>query len=133
MTKNDFKDISTKHSVRGKLIEGKIIKKKSKKTAHIEITRTKFIPKYERYLVKKSKFAVHVPEDIDVSVNDIVLCGETKKISKTKSMIIIKKIDKASTNKASTNKASTNKASTNKIIKDEEVLVPTDGDLNETN
>ncbi|MDD4221065.1 MAG: hypothetical protein PHQ07_01620, partial [Candidatus ainarchaeum sp.] len=61
------------------------------------------------------------------------LCGETKKISKTKSMIIIKKIDKASTNKASTNKASTNKASTNKIIKDEEVLVPTDGDLNETN
>jgi small subunit ribosomal protein S17 len=113
MTKNDFKDISTKHSVRGKLIEGKIIKMKSKKTAHIEITRTKFIPKYERYLVKKSKFAVHVPEDIVVAVNDFVLCGETKKISKTKSMIIIKKIDEISTNK--------------------EIPIPADGDLDETN
>ena len=64
---------------------------KSKKTAHVEIKTIKFIPKYERYLVKKSTFAVHVPEGMDVTVGDTVLCGETRKISKTKSMVIIKK------------------------------------------
>jgi len=80
-------------SVRGKLIEAKIIRMKSKKTAHVEVKTIKYIPKYERYLVKKSRFAVHVPDEITVAVGDTVLCGETRKISKTKSMIILKKID----------------------------------------
>lgn len=80
-------------SVRGKLIEGKIIKMKAKKTAQVEVKTIKFIPKYERYLVRKSKYAVHVPEGVSVSVGDDVLCGETRKISKTKSFVIIKKIN----------------------------------------
>ncbi|MDD3178619.1 MAG: 30S ribosomal protein S17 [Candidatus ainarchaeum sp.] len=80
-------------SVRGKMVEGKVIRMKSKKTAQIEISRTKFIPKYERYLFEKSKFAAHVPDGLEISVGDNVLCGETRKISKTKSMIVIKKQD----------------------------------------
>jgi small subunit ribosomal protein S17 len=86
MTKLNF-------SVRGKLIEGKVIRMKSKKTAHIEIQRIKYIPKYERYLIKKNSYAVHIPDDIDISIGDKVLCGETRKISKTKSFVVIKKID----------------------------------------
>ncbi len=88
--------VEKKKSVRGKLIEGTIIKMKAKKTAQVEVVTTKYISKYERSLVKKSKYAVHVPEDISVSVGDYVLCGETRKISKTKSLIIIKKINKKS-------------------------------------
>jgi len=80
-------------SIRGKLIEAKIIRMKSKKTAHVEIKTIKFIPKYERYLVKKSIFAVHIPDELNVNIGDTVLCGETRKLSKTKSMIIIKKIE----------------------------------------
>ena len=92
--KKDAKiNTKTSFSVRGKLIEAKIIRMKSKKTAHVEVKTIKFIPKYERYLIKKSKFAVHVPDDVLVSVGDTVLCGETRKISKTKSMIILNKID----------------------------------------
>lgn len=82
-----------KLSVRGKLIEGKITKMKAKKTAQVEIKVIKYIPKYERYLVNKKRYSVHVPEDVDVKVDDNVLCGETRKISKTKSFVIIKKID----------------------------------------
>ncbi len=85
--------IESKISVRGKLIEGKIIRMKTKKTAHIEVKRTKYIPKYERYLLVKNTYAVHVPEGIAIAVGDTVQCGETRKISKTKSMIVLKKID----------------------------------------
>lgn len=81
-------------SIRGKVLEGKVVRMKSKKTAHIEITRTKYIPKYERYLMEKSKFAAHVPDGLEISVGDDVVCGETRKISKTKSMVVIKKQDK---------------------------------------
>ena len=80
-------------SIRGKLIEAKIIRMKSKLTASVEVKNTKFIPKYERYVLKKSHFSVHVPEGMDVAVGDVVLCGETRKISKTKSMIVIKKVE----------------------------------------
>lgn len=79
-------------SVRGKLIEGKVIRLKSKDTAQIETRTTKYIKKYERYLVKINKYSVHVPENISLSIGDMVLCGETRKISKTKSMLVIKKI-----------------------------------------
>ncbi len=81
-------------SVRGKLIQGKIIKLKSQKTAVIEIEKVKYIRKYERYQVVTKKYPVHIPDDMVVNVGDIVLCGETRKISKTKSFVILKKIEK---------------------------------------
>jgi small subunit ribosomal protein S17 len=80
-------------SVRGKLIEGKVLKLKAKKTAQIEVKTTKYIPKYERYLVNRNRYSVHVPDEISLVVGDNVLCGETRKISKTKSFVVIKKID----------------------------------------
>ena len=82
-----------KLSIRGKLIEGKVVKMKAKKTAQIEIKTTKYISKYERYLVNRSRYSVHVPEDITIAVGDDVLCGETRKISKTKSFVVMKKIN----------------------------------------
>ena len=82
----------SKISVRGKLFEGQITKMKAKNTAHILIKKTKYIPKYERYLVTRKVYPVHVPDNMDVAVGDVVLCGETRKLSKTKSKIIIRKL-----------------------------------------
>jgi len=82
----------SKISVRGKLFEGQITKMKTKNTAHVIIKQTKYIPKYERYLVVRKVYPVHVPDDMDVAVGDMVLCGETRKLSKTKSKIIIRKL-----------------------------------------
>ena len=82
----------SKISVRGKLFEGQITKMKAKNTAHIIIKQTKYIPKYERYLVVRKVYPVHVPDGLDVAVGDMVLCGETRKLSKTKSKIIIRKL-----------------------------------------
>ena len=88
-----FQKGGKKINVRGKTIEGVIVRMKSKKTAHIETKTIKFIPKYERYLVNKSVYPVHVPDGLDVAVGDTVLCGETRKLSKTKSFIILEKIN----------------------------------------
>jgi len=82
----------SKISIRGKLFEGQITKMKTKNTAHVIIKQTKYIPKYERYLVVRKVYPVHVPDDMDVAVGDMVLCGETRKLSKTKSKIIIRKL-----------------------------------------
>lgn len=82
----------SKISIRGKLFEGQITRMKTKNTAYISIKQTKYIPKYERYLVVRKVYPVHVPDGMDVAVGDMVLCGETRKLSKTKSKIIIRKL-----------------------------------------
>src|SRR6056297_3653032 len=79
--------------IRGKVIAGEVLRKKSAKTAYILKTEYRYVPKYERYLKVKHTFAVHCPECKDIKVGDKVLCGETKKISKTKSYVIIKKLN----------------------------------------
>lgn len=86
-------------SVRGKVVEGKIIRMKAQKTAVIEIKTTKFIRKYERYLTEKSRLAVHCPDCMEISVGDWVLCGETRKLSKTKAFVVLKKLDVAGRSK----------------------------------
>ncbi len=79
-------------SVRGKTLQGTVVKKKALKTAVIQIEKAKYIRKYERYMKKKVKIPVHCPECMDINIGDIVLVGETRKLSKTKSFVIMKKL-----------------------------------------
>lgn len=79
-------------SVRGKTLQGIVVKKKAIKTAVIQMEKTKYIRKYERYMKKKVKIPVHCPECMEINIGDIVLVGETRKLSKTKSFVIMKKL-----------------------------------------
>jgi small subunit ribosomal protein S17 len=79
--------------VRGKLIEGVVVKKKNLKTVQVLIEERRFIPKYERYIKLRHKYSVHCPECLDINLGDKVLCGECRKISKTKSFVVMKKLD----------------------------------------
>ena len=79
-------------SVRGKTLQGIVVKKKAIKTAVIQMEKTKYIRKYERYMKKKVKIPVHCPECMGINIGDIVLVGETRKLSKTKSFVIMKKL-----------------------------------------
>ena len=83
-------------SVRGKSIEGVVIRKKANKTAVIQMEKIKYIRKYERYMKKTVKLPVHCPECMDINIGDVVQVGETRKISKTKSFVILKKVGKVS-------------------------------------
>ena len=80
--------------VRGNVFTAKVIRQKSPKTAVVERELVTYVPKYERYAKKRSRLAVHIPDNMKVSVGDLVKIGETRKISKTKSFIIMEILKK---------------------------------------
>ena len=77
---------------RGRSFIGTIIQSKAQKTATVEWTRKHYIPKFERYEKRRSHLKVHNPSCINAIKGDLVRIGETRKISKTKSFVILEKI-----------------------------------------
>jgi small subunit ribosomal protein S17 len=77
------------YSVRGNVFEGKVVSAKANKTVTVEREIFHYVSKYERYKKVKSKIKVHNPESINAKEGDIVKIGQTRKISKTKSFIVI--------------------------------------------
>jgi small subunit ribosomal protein S17 len=75
-------------NVRGNKFVGVVTKAKAPKTVTVEWTRYVYIPKYERYEKRRSK--VHAHDELGVKEGDVVLIGETRKISKTKSFVVLK-------------------------------------------
>ncbi len=75
---------------RGRKQVGTIVKAKAQKTATLEYTWKRFVPKYERFLVRRTRLTVHNPSEIDAKTGDIVEVQECRPISKTKSFIITK-------------------------------------------
>ncbi len=85
-------DTCPKHGslkTRGALVEGLVVSTKPKKTAIIMLQRYRKVTKYERLEKRKSKIAVHVPSCMQVNVGDKVRVSECRKVSKTKSFVLI--------------------------------------------
>jgi len=78
--------------VRGSQFIGRVASSKGKKTVIVERDYTKYIYKYERSLRKKSRIPAHNPECIHAKVGDMVRIGETRRISKTKSFVVLEVI-----------------------------------------
>lgn len=80
--------------VRGIILEGVVVSNKPKNTVVVEREYLHFVPKYERYERRKSRINAHKPECMEINVGDKVKIGECKKISKTKSFVVIEKVQK---------------------------------------
>ena len=80
-----------KISLRGKIIEGRVVSTKAQKTAIIEVSYLHYVPKYERYERRRSRIAAHNPECINAKKGDWVRAVETRRISKTKAFVIFEK------------------------------------------
>jgi len=80
-------------SIRGKILKGKVISTKLRRTVVVERNYLHFLPKYERYERRRSKISVHKPDCIDVTVGDKVKIAECRPLSKTKHFVIIEKIN----------------------------------------
>ena len=78
--------------IRGAIIEGIVVSTKPKNTVIIEKEYLRFIPKYERYERRKTKVNAHKPPCMDIKVGDKVKVGECRKVSKTKSFVVMEKI-----------------------------------------
>jgi len=83
-----------KYPVRGVVFEGIVIRQKTPKTCVVRRKIVSYIPKYERSLIKSKKYAVHIPENMNVGVGDLVRIGESRKISKTKNFVIMSIVKK---------------------------------------
>jgi small subunit ribosomal protein S17 len=76
--------------VKKELLKGKVIKKDTTNSATIEWFRSKYVPKYERYEIKRSRLRVHNPPAVNAQIGQQVLVARTRPISKTKHHVIIK-------------------------------------------
>lgn len=76
-------------SVRGRVFQGTVVSAAMQKTAVVEWSRKKFIRKYERFENRKTRVKAHNPENINAKEGDVVKIGETRKLSKTKSFVIL--------------------------------------------
>lgn len=78
-----------KLSVRGQILDGTVVNDKMEKTIIIEKERLRFIPKYERYEKRTSRYPAHNPPCLDAGVGNFVRIMECKPISKTVSFVVI--------------------------------------------
>jgi len=83
-----------KIKVRGLYFQGRVIKKSDPKTVTVEWTRYYWIPKYERYELRRSRARAYVPACLDIQEGDEVLIAETRPLSKTKHFVVLGKLKK---------------------------------------
>ncbi len=76
-------------SVRGKLIEGKIVSAKAPKMVVIQQEYPKMIAKFKRYARSRSMTHAYKPSCIDAKEGAVVLIAECKPISKSVSFVVI--------------------------------------------
>jgi len=80
-------------NVKNELFKGTVVKKDINHSATIEWSRQHYVPKFERYEVRRSRMRVHNPACIDANIGQTVLVAKTRPISKTKNHVIIKIIE----------------------------------------
>nr|AJS12796.1 30S ribosomal protein S17P [uncultured archaeon] len=81
---------------RGRIFEGKVIKKFHKRIA-IEFERMIYIRKYERYAKSKTKIHAHLPTCMEdkINVGDLIKVMECRPLSKIIHFTVIEKIKNA--------------------------------------
>ena len=75
-------------STRGRQFVGKVVSAKAQKTVTVVWPRLCYVPKYERYLNKRTKVKAHNPECMGAVEGDIVKIMECRPLSKTKNFVI---------------------------------------------
>jgi small subunit ribosomal protein S17 len=77
-------------SVRGQTLEGTVVSTDMAKTVIVEREYDVFVPKYDRYMKRRSRIPAHVPGVLEpLSVGDEVRIAETRPLSKTKAHVVV--------------------------------------------
>ena len=80
-------------SVRGQTLEGEVASTDMDKTVVVEREYDVRVPKYDRYMKRRSRVPAHAPECFDIEVGDTVSIAETRPLSKTKSHVVVEVTD----------------------------------------
>jgi len=76
-------------SVRGRIFEGTVISDKMDKGVVVEWDYLMALPKYKRFMRKKSRVVAHNPPCINAHKDNVVRIAECRPLSKTKSFVVI--------------------------------------------
>ena len=80
-------------AVRGQTIEGRVASTDMDKTVIVEREYDVKVPKYDRYMKRRSRVPAHHPPCLSLDVGDTVRIAETRPLSKTKSHVVIEKTE----------------------------------------
>lgn len=75
--------------VRGQIIDGKVVSAKMERSVVVKREYLRYVPKYERYEKRTSRYAAHHPPCIDLRAGYEVRIMECRPISKTKSFVVV--------------------------------------------
>ncbi|MBW6451818.1 MAG: 30S ribosomal protein S17 [DPANN group archaeon] len=78
--------------IRGRIHEGVVKSSKAQNTVTVEWNYVIYLTKYERYEKHKTLVVAHNPPCMNVVEGDKVVLGECRRLSKTKSFVIIDKL-----------------------------------------
>jgi small subunit ribosomal protein S17 len=79
-------------SVRGRIFEGVVTSDKMQRTVVVELEHVHKVRKYERYERRTSKVHAHNPPCINAKHGERVRIGECRKLSKTKSFVVLERL-----------------------------------------
>ncbi|WP_101294444.1 30S ribosomal protein S17 [Halegenticoccus soli] len=79
-------------SVRGQTLEGVVASTDMEKTVIVEREYDVRVPKYDRYMKRRSRVPAHAPPCLELETGDIVRIAETRPLSKTKSHVVVEKL-----------------------------------------
>ena len=82
-------------NVKREFFTGKVVKKDQNRSATIQWLDPFYVPKYERYEIRRRRARVHNPSCIDAKIGDEVVAARSRPLSKTKNHIIITKLNPA--------------------------------------
>ncbi|WP_336024593.1 30S ribosomal protein S17 [Halobellus salinisoli] len=76
-------------SVRGQTLEGTVASTDMEKTVIVEREYDVHVPKYDRYMKRRSRIPAHAPPCVELSEGDTVRIAETRPLSKTKAHVVV--------------------------------------------
>ena len=80
-------------SIRGKLIQAKLIKTKARRTAVLRIEFFHYVKKYMRYEKRRRNIIAHISPCLNVNDNDSVTIGECRPLSKNVSFVVLGRVN----------------------------------------
>jgi small subunit ribosomal protein S17 len=78
--------------VRGQTLEGTVASTDMTKTVVVEREYDVYVPKYDRYMKRRSRVSAHHPPCLDLETGEEVRIAETRPLSKTKSHVVVERL-----------------------------------------
>jgi len=79
-------------AVRGQTLEGTVASTDMEKTVVVQREYDVRVPKYDRYMKRRSRVPAHAPTCMELSEGDAVRIAETRPLSKTKSHVVVERL-----------------------------------------